>query len=181
MAEIYIAKQYSLILFGLALGPTHSATKSIHFFTQTLSSFLNTLPYHLMVTDEVNRDVWLEQPSCYLLQAAWLHLSHYHTSASSSAHTHTSANVNAANCHLFQLWILRRHNKKSRRQFWEIQHALVNVVNTANFISKENGICMCLEVVTMLQLNQQSTRFLTYTACVVSSLHGQCQPFSHRT
>ena len=35
------------VLFGLPQGLTPSTTKSIHFFTHTLSSFLNTWPYHL--------------------------------------------------------------------------------------------------------------------------------------
>ena len=34
-------------LFGLPRGLTPSTTKSIHFFTHSLSSFLNTCPYHL--------------------------------------------------------------------------------------------------------------------------------------
>ena len=34
------------VLFGLTLGLAHSTSYSMHFFTQSLSSFCNTCPYH---------------------------------------------------------------------------------------------------------------------------------------
>ena len=34
------------VFFGLRLGQASSTSYSIHFFTQSLSSFLNTCPYH---------------------------------------------------------------------------------------------------------------------------------------
>ena len=37
------------VFFGLPLGLTPSSSKSIYFFTQSFSSFLNTCPYHLIL------------------------------------------------------------------------------------------------------------------------------------
>jgi len=45
------------VLFGLPLGLEPSASYSIHFFTQSVSSFRNTCPYHRTETFHINNTI----------------------------------------------------------------------------------------------------------------------------
>jgi len=82
------------VLFGLPLGLGPSTSYSIHFFTQSLSSFRNTCPYHrnlfccsinivssnpcLSLNSTQNSIFYLCSLECHLILVSWQARSHFH-------------------------------------------------------------------------------------------------------